>query len=403
LTWLQVNLGADEFAADPQPPHLCGLVYKGGRHLVSGVPEASKTTFAAILALETIRSGGVPALIDFESGPTSTRRLLSDLGATNAELSAVYYVEPEGPPDDNDILELEAAQVSFAVIDAAAGAYAVSGLDDNKRADAELFGRMWIDPLWMRGITTVALDHVTKNSDSRGRYAIGSERKLGRCDVHFALEPIVQLGRGRNGLIRIVTHKDRMGWLPRPRAAELELRSDPNTHAISWRFNTVTEQAEEVWRPTVLMQRVSDWLAEQTEPVSRATVEKAVSGKGEYVRQAIDALITDGCVAETAGARGAKNVALNYPFTTSSHLVPPRPDEETKYLVPRPSLTEGTRTRTSSTDEQTPRPRPVVVGDLMYPVLLADGANKGHITEDEFTSRYRLHKLLERRPPEASR
>lgn len=38
----------------------------------------------------------------------------------------------------------------------------------------------------------------------------------------------------------------------------------------------------------------------------------------------------------------------------------------------------------------------VVVGDAMYPVLLADAARDGHITEDEFSQRYALHKLIEK-------
>jgi hypothetical protein len=38
----------------------------------------------------------------------------------------------------------------------------------------------------------------------------------------------------------------------------------------------------------------------------------------------------------------------------------------------------------------------VVVGDDMYPVLLVDAARDGHITEDELSQRYALHKLIEK-------
>jgi len=37
-----------------------------------------------------------------------------------------------------------------------------------------------------------------------------------------------------------------------------------------------------------------------------------------------------------------------------------------------------------------------VIGDEMYPLLLADAAQNGHITEDEFTRRYALHKTIEK-------
>jgi len=37
----------------------------------------------------------------------------------------------------------------------------------------------------------------------------------------------------------------------------------------------------------------------------------------------------------------------------------------------------------------------IVVGDEMYPLLLADAGKNGHITEDEFAKRYALHKLVQ--------
>jgi hypothetical protein len=150
--------------------------------------------------------------------------------------------------------------VKFAVIDAAAGAYHASGLDDYKRADAEAFAHTWIVPLWLLGITTAVLDHVVKSSEARGRYAIGSERKLGTVDVHLGFHAIKHLTRGGPGLIRIDTHKDRPGHLARPHAAELGLQSDPTTHRITWEFKaagvTNMSDAGDNWRPTALMARV---------------------------------------------------------------------------------------------------------------------------------------------------
>ena len=36
------------------------------------------------------------------------------------------------------------------------------------------------------------------------------------------------------------------------------------------------------------------------------------------------------------------------------------------------------------------------LGDAMYPLLLAEAANAGHITEEEFDQRNALHKVIER-------
>ena len=154
MTWVAVNLAAPEFDVPTEPPYLCGLIYAGKRHALSGPPEAAKTLTVAILGLEHMRATGERfALIDFEMGEHATRLLLHDLGATLDEIRQVYYVAPEGPPQADDLFQLNEAGVTFAVIDSAAGAYAVSGLDDNKRQDAETFSRAWTSPsLLSRGI-----------------------------------------------------------------------------------------------------------------------------------------------------------------------------------------------------------------------------------------------------------
>ena len=319
MNWQPLNLNADEFAKPAEPPALLGLVYAGKRHTLSGPPETLKTLVALCFAIEAMRAGQVAAFIDFESGPAETRRLLEDLGATRDEIGALLYYEPEGPPDPSDILELLEAGTKLVVIDAAAGAYTVSGLDDNKRDDAERFARAWIQPLWQAGVTTLLIDHVTKNAESRGRFTIGSERKLGTQDVHLQLESIHTLSRGTRGLLKVRTHKDRPGFLRRPYAAEIDLASDPETHAITWaiREPATSTATGDHWQPTYLMQKVSEYLAEQQFGASRNEIQKAVRGKSnDAKRQAIDELIADGYATETPGARGAKIIQHVRPYTS---------------------------------------------------------------------------------------
>jgi hypothetical protein len=298
VSWESVNLAAPEFAQPAEPPAVCGLLYSGKRHAISGPPEAAKTLVALVLGLEWRRTGlGDFALIDFEMGEHATRRLLEDLGATLEEIRSIYYVTPTTPPELADIESIVDNGMTLAIIDSAAGAYSVSDLDDNKRADAETFSRCWIAPLWLREITTLTLDHVVKNSDNRGRYAIGSERKLGTVDVALGFDPVLALNRGGLGVVNIVTHKDRPGHLPRPHAAKLELRSDPDTHGINWEFKTAgnTDASATGWRPTFLMDRVLEYTSgSHYEPLSRSKLADSVTGKREYILQAIDHLIDDG-------------------------------------------------------------------------------------------------------------
>jgi hypothetical protein len=319
VSWEPLNLAAPEFAKPSKPPSLCGLVYKGRRHLISGAPEAAKTLICLILGLEEIRVGGRLAIVDFESGPAETRRLLEDLGATEKEIASILYYEPEGAPDDGDIDHIASSGVTLAIIDALAGAYDASGLDDEKRKDVERFSRTWIRPLWRHGITTIAVDHVVKNPDNRGRFSIGSERKLGAVDVHLGLKAQKQLHRGASGLVTISTHKDRPAHLERPAAAELELVSNVATHGITWRFRrpaAVASSDDNTWRPTVYMEKVSAYLQRQAAPVNRGTIYKDVGGRREYVVQAIDFLLLDGHATET-NHDGTKLVSLVTPFPSS--------------------------------------------------------------------------------------
>jgi AAA domain len=337
MNWERLNLAAPEFEKPSEPPTLCGLIYRGRRHLVSGPPEAMKTMFALIVGLELLRTtDDTFALIDFESGPHATRAMLTDLGATLEEIKRVYYVEPDTPPTRENIFELLDGQVSLAIIDAVVGAYGISGLDDNARKDAETFGAAWVDPLWRAGVTTLLIDHVAKNSESRGKFAIGSERKAGRTDVHLGLEAKVQLSRGKTGVVVVATHKDRPGWLPRPRAAELELRSDPDTHALTWTLTPAVDTGDE-FRPTYLMEQVSRFVERQAEAVSRKEIEDNIHGRRQYVRDAIDALIADGYATEDKGPRGARLVELLKPYlATSPDLAPTSPgrSETTSPLAP---------------------------------------------------------------------
>lgn len=343
MTWQAIDLRAPEFAKPSDPPQLCGLIYAGKRHLLSGPPEAAKTLLALIFALEEIRAGGHVAVIDFESGPAETRRLLEDLGATSDEIGAIDYFEPDGPPTDCDIQAILDAGATLAIIDALAGAYDASNLDDEKRREVERFARTWIRPLWQHDVATIAIDHVVKNVENRGRFSIGSERKLGAVDVHLGLRANTQLHRGASGLITISTHKDRPAHLERPTAATVELHSDADTHAITWRFQLATGDADPSdWRPTVLMERVSRYIEGRPNGASRTEVYNAVTGKRTGLVAAVDCLVRDGNLEgvgsllrsrdpyrdRSLGSPGSQAVPEPFPFSRSPSVPPVPPSQE---------------------------------------------------------------------------
>lgn len=306
-TWTPVDLVAA--GDEPEtPPTIGGLLYPGLRHLILGEPESLKSWLALVLAVDEIRAGRTVVLIDLESAAREMLARLRALGLTDQEISGRFaYLHPTQPICDDtaaaDLARLiDKRRPSLVIVDAAIGALSLHGLDPNRADDIERFHRVLIDPLAAYGAAIALIDHVAKSREDRGRWATGSERKLGRVDVALGIDIIQPFGRGRTGTARITVAKDRPGYLNRPRAGELELASDPDTGRITSTIRPASNEpdpAADTWRPTVLMERVAAHLAEQSGPVTRNAIETAVRGKRDYIRKAIDALIADGNIVET--------------------------------------------------------------------------------------------------------
>lgn len=307
-SWVPLNL--DELPEKPPNlPDLGGtqLIYPSKRHVFSGPPESAKTLAAYCLLLQTVRHDETCLLIDFEMGPYDARQRLRELGGTPDEIARILYVEPDAPADAKRIGALVKLNPALVVVDAAAGAYSLQGLDDNKRADVQTLSRLYVDLFWRDGIATLTIDHATKNEDTRGRFVIGSERKLGAADVHLGFDVVRPISRGGSGLYKITTHKDRGGYLKRGHVADLHLDSDPTTHSIAWRFMTPEHSSDDApFRPTHLMEKASIYLETHHEAISRSDLVLELGGRRKYALQAIDRLVTEGYAAEESGPRGSR-------------------------------------------------------------------------------------------------
>lgn len=391
VSWEALNLAHVEERSSVEPTlGGVGLIYPGRRHILSGPQETAKTIAAYTIALAEVRAGGTALLIDLEMGQWDARERLRDLGATDDELDRLYYIEPDAPATEEIILGLVELTPTLVIIDAAAGAYGLQGLDDNKRADVERFVAIFIRPFWLAGIATLLVDHVVKNVEARGKYAIGSERKIGSADVHLGFEVVAPLSRGGSGLYKITTHKDRGGWLPRPKAAELELRSDPVTHSISHTFRAPREsESDGVFRPTILMERVSLYLEQQTEPVSRNAIEEAVEGKRDTLRMAINRLLADGFAAEEPGARGSRLVSSIRPYRKGD-LAPTSPRHDDDDLAPTSPRTEPSNEAESTTSPQLAPTSPLAPESTSPQLATSYGEGRGGGARWETSTKRRL-------------
>lgn len=328
-SWLPRNLAELE-DRPPVEPTLggLGLVYPGKRHVFSGPQESAKTLAAYVVGLHVVREGQRVILIDFEMGPWDAKTRLRELGATDDELASFAYVEPSTPSSPERIGALVGMEPGLVLVDAAAGAYAVEGFDDNARKDAEEWANKWVAPFWRQGVATLVIDHVVKNAESRGNYAIGSGRKIEGVDVHLGFTVISPIKRGTSGRYQITTHKDRGGYLKRGKLATFELASDP-AGSLTWRFVATPETDEEhPFRPTVKMEQASRWLEKQLEErVPMSHIETGVGGNRDALRLAIQVLVDEGYFREEAGPRNARLMTLSRPYREEfDDLSPTSPD-----------------------------------------------------------------------------
>lgn len=309
----------------PEPPTILravgggALLYPGTRHLLSGESEALKSWTAAAATAEVLTAGRAVVWIDTDDmGLGAVVERLGLLGVAMKHIeAALLYVSPDGPLDAAGAEDLGAAMsshgdVALAVIDALDPALELHDMEPNSTRDVQRFYRTVVGQFHRQGITSLLIDHVTKDAAARGRNAIGSQRKSSGTDVHLGVElvgdPMTRtVPRGK---VVIRGFKDRPGWHERDgRRAIGTLAFDlSGEQDAPWQLRLGGEAVADLaaeFRPTHLMERVSRFLEGAAEPVSQRGIEDGVKGKGTAVRRALDLLVGEGYVVRKYGTRGA--------------------------------------------------------------------------------------------------
>jgi DNA-binding transcriptional ArsR family regulator len=227
------------------------LLYPGSTNSISGESESGKSLLALAAAREVIDRGGRVLWLDYED---TRRRFISRLESMSfpQELrSSIDYLNPVHSiwnRRDNRATDahvdfvrlLERGRYEFAVVDTMTGAMSVEGLDPNIGTEVEAIQRELMGRIVKEtGAGVLTLDHVTKANEGRGRYAIGSERKLsGITGAAYAIEVTRPWSRALGGepvygtaLLKIT--KDRPGYVRGGRSelstvATIEVTADPD-------------------------------------------------------------------------------------------------------------------------------------------------------------------------------
>lgn len=195
------------------------LVYPGKTHSFHGESESGKSMVVQWLAVQSLLAGEAVLYLDFESDEVEVVSRLLMLGAPGQAIIDLFtYVRPETNPyklaDERDAwLGLLSRPYALAVIDGVTNALVVFGHKSKENDELSSWSKVFPDPLARRtGAAVVMVDHVTKSTDGRGRFAIGGQQKMAALSgAGYTVEVAEPLGRGMRGEVVLRVGKDRPG------------------------------------------------------------------------------------------------------------------------------------------------------------------------------------------------
>jgi hypothetical protein len=295
------------------------LLYKGMIHSFHGESESGKSLILMWEAVRLINAGEPVLWITFDSDPEEDVSRALRMGARkDAIRQFLHYVKPDEPPS----IAPAAYRSLFYNPDGSAREYALAVIDGvtdavllfsggSKGDPNEIFVQFSrIFPRRLAGITgaaVVLIDHVAKDSENRGRFAIGAQAKMSQLTgAAYTVEPdqtaptvngvgyvILRVGKDRPGDVRRASGprrgRDRTQEAARIRVDDTGARTVVTVEPpVSDPF--AAGQVDGINVPTDLMVSISQFLEDKPEGLSGRAIEGTVKGQGQRVRAALELL-----------------------------------------------------------------------------------------------------------------
>lgn len=214
------------------------LLYPGLTHSFHGESESGKSLVLQWVSVLEIKAGRHVLFLDYESDPRSIADRLVSMGATVEEIETYFdYRLPETAPDSTQADQHEWVQVltpdkySLVVIDGVTASIGTFGASSQSNDEVNAWTRKLPRALaTSTGAAVAMVDHVTKDSGTRGRFAIGAQAKM--ADVTgaaYTVTPKDPVGKGVVGTIRLRVGKDRPSGV-RPFCTDY--RASDHTHLV---------------------------------------------------------------------------------------------------------------------------------------------------------------------------
>ncbi|VBA47125.1 bifunctional DNA primase/polymerase [Mycobacterium attenuatum] len=362
-SWAPVDIGKARRGVGAAPPTVLArsdgecLFYPGKTHSVHGESESGKSWLVQCATAEQLIAGNPVLYIDFEDegGPVAQRLILLGVPPEVVDDPTMFvYVHPEeAPSTDAERAAFDALlgrSYTLAVIDGVTDSMGVFGLSTKDNDDVARWQRALPKAIARQtGAAVVCVDHVTKDTDNRGRFALGGQHKMaGLSGAAYLVEMEQPFAAGQAGRASVRVGKDRPGlvrglggrWRKTDRTqhvADLYLDSTDPEHT-GWSLDapsnagksTETDESrskpgKKAFRPTWFMEQVSRYLEETDNPAERTSnkivaamcEERKAQGKTAHRqrwRDAIKVLVEEGFAKTEAGARESQIHVVVKPY-----------------------------------------------------------------------------------------
>lgn len=307
------------------------FLYPGKEHAVVGEMESGKSWFSLACVAAELGAGKVVVYVHFEEDdPADTVERLQILGVTRAQLRHGFrFVGPSQPATAERISRLLACQPALVVLDGQNEGMALHAQAIREEDGAAAFRKLLVKPWTAAGAAVLSCDHVVKDREARGRYALGSVHKGNALNGSLiVLENSEPFGRGERGVSRVYVTKDRPGHLRRHgQGTKTPGKTYMGTLVVDDTRRWVDGLELMFWPPSEdkpadkpdnkLAEWVLDVIAKQPEQAvssSRALYallrKEKITARNTAVNDAVDDLMAAGHIVETTGSRGAKGYRL---------------------------------------------------------------------------------------------
>lgn len=290
------------------------LLYRAKINAFLGESESAKSWAGQVAVEEVTSSGGRALIIDFENTVVSVRDRLYALGVQRSTfLDQIDFIAPDTMPAEADaaaLAEVLRLPWDLIVVDGVTDAMTLLGLDPMGLTDASKFDQRFLRPLARTGAAVVVIDHVTKNAETRGFNAIGSQHKRAALTgAAYMFQKVDDFGRGLKGMSQMLVAKDKMGHVRQHARsdkviADFYIDGTDRSGALEYRITEPSRTAEPVQVYAHIMEALCNYLSANPGVTQATVLTMGSTARDEYKKAAFDKLRADGYIAEDMGQRG---------------------------------------------------------------------------------------------------